>query len=91
MLIWVFISSLIHIPFSVITASQNGNAKNYFCVSTDKAANPANMMGASKRIMEINLMNVNWAEIRKINGKISKITEGMFKRVRNIGSVIETL
>ena len=24
----------------------------YFCVSTDKAANPVNMMGASKRIME---------------------------------------
>lgn len=24
----------------------------YFCVSTDKAANPANIMGASKRIME---------------------------------------
>jgi len=32
------------------------NAKNYFCVSTDKAANPVNMMGASKRIMEIFLM-----------------------------------
>ena len=27
-------------------------SKNYFCVSTDKAANPVNMMGASKRIME---------------------------------------
>jgi len=30
--------------------------KKYFCVSTDKAANPANMMGASKRIMEMYLM-----------------------------------
>lgn len=29
----------------------NGVTK-YFCVSTDKAANPVNMMGASKRIME---------------------------------------
>ena len=28
----------------------------YFCVSTDKAANPVNMMGASKRIMEMFLM-----------------------------------
>jgi FlaA1/EpsC-like NDP-sugar epimerase len=27
--------------------------KKYFCVSTDKAANPANMMGASKKIMEM--------------------------------------
>lgn len=26
--------------------------KEYFCVSTDKAANPVNIMGASKRIME---------------------------------------
>lgn len=31
-------------------------AKKYFCVSTDKAANPVNMMGASKRIMEMYLM-----------------------------------
>lgn len=33
----------------------NGTQK-YFCVSTDKAANPVNMMGASKRIMELFLM-----------------------------------
>ena len=32
------------------------NVKKYFCVSTDKAANPVNMMGASKRIMEMFLM-----------------------------------
>ena len=30
--------------------------KKYFCVSTDKAANPVNMMGASKSIMEQFLM-----------------------------------
>jgi len=34
---------------------ENGS-KKYFCVSTDKAANPVNMMGASKRIMEMFLM-----------------------------------
>ncbi|SFV55213.1 UDP-N-acetylglucosamine 4,6-dehydratase [hydrothermal vent metagenome] len=33
-------------------AIENGT-KKYFCVSTDKAANPVNMMGASKRIMEM--------------------------------------
>ena len=30
--------------------------KKYFCVSTDKATNPVNMMGASKRIMEMFLL-----------------------------------
>ena len=33
---------------------ENGT-KKYFCVSTDKAANPVNMMGASKCIMEMYL------------------------------------
>ena len=33
-----------------------GTAKKYFCVSTDKAANPVNLMGASKSIMEMFLM-----------------------------------
>ncbi|WP_148787057.1 UDP-N-acetylglucosamine 4,6-dehydratase [Campylobacter concisus] len=31
----------------------NMKSKKYFCVSTDKAANPVNLMGASKRIMEM--------------------------------------
>jgi FlaA1/EpsC-like NDP-sugar epimerase len=35
--------------------------KKYFCVSTDKAANPVNMMGASKRIMEMFLMRQSTA------------------------------
>jgi FlaA1/EpsC-like NDP-sugar epimerase len=39
-----------------IRMAQKMGAKKYFCVSTDKAANPVNMMGASKRIMEMFLM-----------------------------------
>jgi UDP-N-acetylglucosamine 4,6-dehydratase len=31
-------------------------SRKHFCVSTDKASNPVNMMGASKRIMEMFLM-----------------------------------
>jgi len=34
-------------------------SKKYFCVSTDKAANPVNMMGASKHIMEMFLMELS--------------------------------
>jgi FlaA1/EpsC-like NDP-sugar epimerase len=37
---------------------QQGSRK-YFCVSTDKATNPVNMMGASKRIMELFLMKLS--------------------------------
>ena len=36
--------------------SIENRAKKYFCVSTDKATNPINMMGASKKIMEMFLM-----------------------------------
>lgn len=41
---------------STVEAARAGGAAKYFCVSTDKAANPVNMMGASKRIMEMFLM-----------------------------------
>ena len=33
--------------------SIESGAKKYFCVSTDKATNPVNIMGASKKIMEL--------------------------------------
>ena len=36
-----------------LTQAIKNGTKKYFCVSTDKAANPVNMMGASKRIMEM--------------------------------------
>ena len=39
-----------------IEQSIGKGVKKYFCVSTDKAANPVNMMGGSKRIMEMYLM-----------------------------------
>ena len=39
-----------------LNQSIKNGTKKYFCVSTDKAANPVNMMGASKRIMEMFLM-----------------------------------
>lgn len=47
-------------------------AKKYFCVSTDKAANPVNMMGASKRIMEMFLLQ---------KGKLIPISTARFANV----------
>jgi len=39
-----------------LNLAREAGAQKYFCVSTDKAANPVNMMGGSKRIMEMFLM-----------------------------------
>jgi len=54
-----------------IQQSLECGAKKYFCVSTDKAANPVNMMGGSKRIMELYLMkesqNINISTARFAN------------------------
>ena len=41
---------------ATIALARDTGTQKYFCVSTDKAANPVNMMGASKRIMEMFLM-----------------------------------
>lgn len=51
----------VNILNTITTVSQSSDqgAKKYFCVSTDKAANPVNMMGASKRIMEMFLMRAS--------------------------------
>ena len=40
----------------ILKLAKSLGAKKNFCVSTDKAANPVNMMGATKRIMEMFLM-----------------------------------
>lgn len=39
--------------------AQKMGVQKYFCVSSDKATNPVNMMGASKRIMEKFIMREN--------------------------------
>lgn len=61
--------------------------KKYFCVSTDKAANPVNMMGASKRIMEMFLMrrsqNITISTARFANVAFSdgSLLHGFSKRI----------
>lgn len=61
--------------------------KKYFCVSTDKAANPVNMMGASKRIMEMFLMrrskNITISTARFANVAFSdgSLLHGFNKRI----------
>ncbi|MEO1487548.1 MAG: UDP-N-acetylglucosamine 4,6-dehydratase [Bacteroidota bacterium] len=61
--------------------------KKYFCVSTDKAANPVNMMGASKRIMEMFLMrksqeiNISMARFANVAFSDGSLLYGFDKRI----------
>jgi FlaA1/EpsC-like NDP-sugar epimerase len=41
-----------------------GHGKRYFAVSTDKAANPTSLMGASKRLMEHVLFAIGSKDLR---------------------------
>lgn len=61
--------------------------KKYFCVSTDKAANPVNMMGASKRIMEMYLMrkshqiNISTARFANVAFSDGSLLHGFNQRI----------
>jgi len=62
--------------------------KKYFCVSTDKAANPVNMMGASKRIMEMFLnrssrdINISTARFANVAFSDGSLLHGFDQRIK---------
>jgi len=64
------------------------STKKYFCVSTDKAANPVNMMGASKRIMEMFLMrrsidiNISTARFANVAFSDGSLLHGFNQRIQ---------
>lgn len=70
-----------------IKQSIDKGVKKYFCVSTDKAANPANMMGASKRIMEMYLMkyseqiNISTARFANVAFSDGSLLHGFNQRI----------
>ncbi|MDR2221525.1 MAG: UDP-N-acetylglucosamine 4,6-dehydratase [Flavobacteriaceae bacterium] len=70
-----------------IQQSIDKGVKKYFCVSTDKAANPVNMMGASKRIMEMYLMrkstqiNISTARFANVAFSDGSLLHGFNKRI----------
>ncbi len=67
--------------------SIDNGVKKYFCVSTDKAANPVNMMGASKRIMEMYLMrkrkelNISTARFANVAFSDGSLLHGFNQRI----------
>jgi len=68
--------------------------KKYFCVSTDKAANPANMMGASKRIMEMFLMRrskyikISTARFANVAFSDGSLLHGFNKRIEKYQPIV---
>lgn len=68
--------------------SIDNKSKKYFCVSTDKAANPVNMMGASKRIMEMFLMrrsmeiNISTARFANVAFSDGSLLHGFNQRIQ---------
>ncbi len=73
-----------------IKQSIENNTKKYFCVSTDKATNPVNIMGASKRIMEMFLMrrslsiDVSTARFANVAFSDGSLLYGFNKRIEKI-------
>ena len=51
-LLHMFDTNVVKVTRFLEWIERRGGTRNYFCVSTDKAANPVNFMGASKRLME---------------------------------------
>ncbi len=73
----------------IINIAQKTKLENFFCVSTDKAANPENMMGASKRIMEMFLMresleqNISMARFANVAFSDGSLLHGFNQRFLN--------
>jgi FlaA1/EpsC-like NDP-sugar epimerase len=71
-----------------IQQSIEKGVQKYFCVSTDKAANPVNMMGASKRIMEMFLMrkskeiNISTARFANVAFSDGSLLHGFNQRIQ---------
>ena len=61
--------------------------KHFFCVSTDKAANPVNIMGASKKLMEELILSygdnfkVSTARFANVAFSNGSLLEGFLKRI----------
>ncbi|EYU15370.1 UDP-N-acetylglucosamine 4,6-dehydratase [Photorhabdus aegyptia] len=77
-----------------IQQSIDAGVKKYFCVSTDKAANPVNMMGASKRIMEMFLMrrsqqiNISTARFANVAFSDGSLLHGFNQRLQKCQPIV---
>ena len=72
-----------------VNQSIHKGVKKYFCVSTDKATNPVNLMGASKRVMEMFLMKrsneieISTARFANVAFSNGSLLQSFQKRIEN--------
>jgi FlaA1/EpsC-like NDP-sugar epimerase len=77
-----------------IQQSIDNNTKKYFCVSTDKATNPVNMMGASKRIMEMFLVRksldieISTARFANVAFSDGSLLYGFDQRIKKLQPIV---
>ncbi len=77
-----------------IKQSIDAGIEKYFCVSTDKATNPVNMMGASKRIMEMFLMrrseqiNISTARFANVAFSDGSLLHGFNQRIEKLQPIV---
>ena len=77
-----------------IKQSIKNGTKKYFCVSTDKATNPVNMMGASKRIMEMFLMRgsldieISTARFANVAFSDGSLLHGFDQRIKKLQPIV---
>jgi FlaA1/EpsC-like NDP-sugar epimerase len=75
--------------YKTLIIAQNTKALKYFSVSTDKAANPINLMGASKRAMELilgqfsKLLNTSSTRFGNVAFSNGSLLDGMVNRYNN--------
>jgi len=80
--------------YKSIQQSIEKGVSKYFCVSTDKAANPVNMMGASKRIMEMFIMkssehiNISTARFANVAFSDGSLLHGFNKRIEKLQPLV---
>ena len=78
-----------------VEQSISGGCKKYFCVSTDKAANPINLMGATKRLMElfifeygdkINISSARFANVAFSDGSLLSAFQNRLKKFQPLAA-----
>ena len=81
---WEAVVTNIHGTSNVIEACEHNHVERFVLVSTDKAVNPTNIMGATKRVVEILIQSKNK------NSKVKYMAVRFGNVIGSSGSVIPT-